>query len=130
MLLATTSCIVDKYNSFTENIEIVNHSSSRVAGFVFMTMGSFDLAPGDSFSTAFNAERKGNYPTVYDVSESGPMELTVDGKLYRLKSTVNAQGFFDIYGWDVTQVEKGFDLKMELTDEGLEKLLSHADLVE
>lgn len=130
MLLATTSCIVDKYNSYTKNIEIVNHSSSNVAGYIFMGMSTFDLAPGESYSTSFTEGNMGNYPTVSEVSVDGPTELTVDGRLYKLKPTVNALGFFQIYGWDVTQVDNGFNLKMELTDEGLEKLLSHADLVE
>ena len=130
VLLSCVSCMVDKYNSYTKNIEIVNHSSSRLAGSYWMGTNPFDLAPGDTFTISFDVSETGVYPSASDIRESGPSELIIDGKRYTLKSSANAVGFFDLLRWTVTQVEKGFDLKLEITDENIEQMLRQADLVE
>ena len=128
-MLSIVSC-GEKYYTVEENIEIVNHSSSRVAGSFIMGLNSFDLVPGESYSVVINAHFKDKDPDSSQISVAGPAALTVDGKLYTLKSTAPAYGFFELYGWVKTPCDKGFNLKLELTDEGIARILSYADLSE
>lgn len=128
VLLSTISCVKADY-SFKKNLEIVNHSSSRVAGSISMGMSTFDLAPGETFSTTLSSVEE-KRPDISQVTETGPSNLTIDGKHYTLKATAPAFGFFELYGWDVTECGKDFSLKMELTDEGLARILTYADLVD
>ena len=128
ILFSTMSCDKADY-SFEKELEIVNNSSSRVAGSIFMGMSTFDLAPGETFSTSLTSKDE-KRPDISQVTETGPNDLTIDGKRYTLKATAPANGFFELYGWDVTENGKGFSLKMELTDEGLARILTYADLAD
>lgn len=128
VLIAAVSC-VKSYCSYEEELEIVNHSSSRVAGSFFMGTSTFDLAPGETYSTSETVYCE-KLPDVSQETVAGPSDLTVDGKHYTIKASAPAYGFFELYGWDVTKSDKGFNLKLELTDEGLTRILTQADLVD
>lgn len=128
ILFSTISCEKSHY-LIEKNIEIVNHSSCRVAGSFNMGLSTFDLAPAETWSTSITS-REDKYPDVSQVTVAGPNILTIDGRDYTLKSTAPANGFFELYGWEVTKNDKRFNLKMDLTDEGLARVLAEADVTE
>jgi len=128
IILSITSC-EKKFNSIEENVLIENHSSSHVSGAFNMGLSTFDLAPGEVYSTTLYAREKG-FPDVSQVTIAGPRDLAVDGKHYVLKSTAPANGFFELYGWDVTQDMEVLNFKLELTDDGLAEILAQADIME
>lgn len=121
------SCTEKNYSIETK-VEIVNNSSSRLSGTVFMDAQTFDLAPGESYSYSEFHQSKVESPDASSVSVMGPRELTVDGKNYRVKDSIE-KDFFGLYGWDVTPLGNGFLIKIKFTDEGLANLLLNADLV-
>ena len=126
IMLLAESC-KEKYSPYEIMVEIVNQSSKRVSGTLNLGACPFALAPGETFSTSINGMSREERPNAPSVSVIGPKELIVDGERFVLKSSVSANDFFDLYGWDVTSRVNGFLFKMNLTDKILGDMLSNAD---
>ena len=128
--LAALACsCTEKYYTQETKVEIVNHSSSQVAGALNMGTDPFDLEPGEVFTLNLKSQSKEKFPQTSSVSVMGPRELTVDGRRYTLKSSVTAKDFIDLVGWKVTSLSDGFLCEFEFTDELLARMLSVADPV-
>ena len=128
LVVLTCSC-TEKYYTLETRVEIVNHSSSDVAGALNMGTNPFDLEPGESFTLSVKSQSKEEHLDASAMQVLGPRELTVDGKRYAMKSTVTAKDFIDLIGWKMTTKADGFIYEFEFTDELLARMLSVADPV-
>ncbi|MBO4917963.1 MAG: hypothetical protein J5374_08815 [Bacteroidales bacterium] len=126
-LAAIVCSCTEKYYTLDTKVEIVNHSSSQVAGSLNMGTNPFELDPGESFTLSVKSQSKEKSPDASSVSVMGPRELMVDGKRYTLKPSVNAKDFIDLIGWKVTTKAEGFVCEFEFTDESLARMLTMAD---